>query len=447
MKIYLEIALRNLVQARRRSAFLGGAIALVTMLLVLLMALSQGIKDNLVFASTAIATGHVNVGGFYKAAPGDAAPIVTHAAEVRALIEAEVDGVVEVIDRGNGFGKLVSASGSLTSVIQGVDIAQEGRFLEAIQLAPESAYRDGGRDEILGDPQQLAEPGTALLFADQARRLGVTIGDVITVKAESLTGASNTADLRIVAVAHDIGMMSGWYSFVDAQSLRTLYQLRDDTTGVIKLYLDDIERSADVVVEVRALLQAHGYEVMDYDPRPHFMKFEQVMSEDWTGQKLDVTKWEDEVTFMMWILTAVDTVSFILISVLTVIIIIGIMNAMWIAVRERTREVGTLRAIGMRKHQVLAMFMTEALLLGAVSTLVGGLLGALLAVSLDAAGIEAPIEAMKMLLMSDTITLSVNQGQVAIAVGAFTLITVLAAIWPSVRASRLQPVTAIHHIE
>ena len=40
---------------------------------------------------------------------------------------------------------------------------------------------------------------------------------------------------------------------------------------------------------------------------------------------------------------------------------IGIMNTMWIAIRERTREIGTLRAIGMQRRAVLWMFLLEAL--------------------------------------------------------------------------------------
>jgi len=447
MRAFVQIALRNLLQARRRTLFLGLALAMVTMLLVLLMSLSQGIKDNLIFASSAIATGHVNVGGFYKASQGDASPVVTDAKRIRGLIEDNVDGVVQVIDRENGFGKLVSETGTVQSVLKGVDIETETRFLEAIQLAPESAYREGGRDEVLGDPQRLSEPGTVLLFVSQAERLGVTVGDALTVKGETLRGQSNTAELIVAAVAHDIGLMSNWYVFINAETMLELYQLRDDTTGVIMVYLDDIERAPQVMGEIRELLADEGYDLLEYDPRPYFMKFENIMAQDWTGQKLDLTTWEDEVSFMSWILTAVDTVSFILIGVLTVIIIIGIMNTMWIAVRERTREVGTLRAIGMRKHQVLLLFMLEALILGAVATTLGALLGAGLALAIDAAAIPVPIEAMRLVLMADTITLSVHASQVITAIGVFTVITALAAAWPSIRASRLQPVTAIHQIE
>ena len=80
------------------------------------------------------------------------------------------------------------------------------------------------------------------------------------------------------------------------------------------------------------------------------MKFETVNREDWTGQKLDVTTWEDEISFMTWTLTALQGLSFVLIVILIAIIVIGIMNTMWIAIRERTREIGTLRAIGMQRR-------------------------------------------------------------------------------------------------
>ena len=52
------------------------------------------------------------------------------------------------------------------------------------------------------------------------------------------------------------------------------------------------------------VLAAAGYRVMDADPRAFWEKFETVNREGWTGQKLDVTTWEDEISFIQWILTA-----------------------------------------------------------------------------------------------------------------------------------------------
>ena len=88
-----------------------------------------------------------------------------------------------------------------------------------------------------------------------------------------------------------------------------------------------------------------------------------------------------------------------------VIIIVGIINTMFISVRERTREIGSLRAIGMRRSRVLLMILTEAFLLGIMASTFGSLLGAGIASGLNAIGVPVPEGAMRSVLMSDTLHL------------------------------------------
>ncbi|MBI3179152.1 MAG: FtsX-like permease family protein, partial [Deltaproteobacteria bacterium] len=108
--------------------------------------------------------------------------------------------------------------------------------------------------------------------------------------------------------------------------------------------------------------------------------------------------------------------------------------------------IGTLRAIGMRRSSVLFMFMSEAMVLGLVATTVGVTLGVVLASGLNALKISVGMDAMRAILMSDTLRLSITAGQVVGPIIAFTLVAMLAALWPAMRAARLQPVTAIHKI-
>ena len=94
--------------------------------------------------------------------------------------------------------------------------------------------------------------------------------------------------------------------------------------------------------------------------KPFWMKFDGVKREDWTGQRIDVTSWEDEISFLSWTIKSFDAISNILVMVLLIIVVVGIMNALWMAIRERTGEIGTLRAIGMTRWKVLWMFNLEA---------------------------------------------------------------------------------------
>src|SRR5262249_60616285 len=129
---------------------------------------------------------------------------------------------------------------------------------------------------------------------------------------------------------------------------------------------------------LRTVLASAGYQIMDPDPRAFWFKFQVVNRESWTGQKLDVTTWEDEISFIQWTVTAITWLSYTLIGILLVIITVGLMNTLWIAIRERTREIGTLRAIGMQRTRVLWMFVTEAFVLGLSATVSGAVLGMLI---------------------------------------------------------------------
>lgn len=443
MRTTLIIALRNLLQARLRTALLMAAIAFVTMLLIVLGGLSAGINDAMVRNATAMATGHVNVAGWYKNKPTDAWPMIRGAAEARRIAAEAVPGVDAIVDRDRAWAKVISRQSSFYVSPSGVDIAQEDRLREVIQLAKESDYKEGGRDEVLGELARLAEPETALIFAGQAERLGVTVGDYITITAATGAGRTNTIDVMVVAVARDFGIMSNWNLFVPKSAVESLYSLDDDMTSVVMIYLDDPGRASHVMGQLREVYAAKGYEVMDHDPQAFFFKFDIVGGEDWTGQRIDITTWEDEVSYLSWISSALDAVTFILVGILMVIIAVGIMNAMWMSVRRRTVEIGTSRAIGMTRFEVLRLFLVEAVLLGLIATTLGALAGAGLAAAIDAAQLPVPDEAMSAILMSDTLSLSVSAGQILEAIVFFTLITGLSALSPAYRASRLEPVTAI----
>ncbi|HEY6104640.1 MAG TPA: FtsX-like permease family protein [Anaeromyxobacteraceae bacterium] len=429
----LSVAARNLSRHTRRNLFLGGALAAVTALLVLLGGLSAGVEASMMESATVLMTGHVNVGGFYKVTSGSAAPLVTDYQKVLAETRKHVPELDYATVRVRGWAKGVSERSSMDLVLSGVDVRNEPGFPKVVRV-------------LSGRLEDLARPGTLLLFEDQAKRLEVQVGDVITLSAPTFRGQNNTADVRVVAIAQNAGLISAFTAFLEAGTLRGLYNLREGNTGAIHLYLKDPRASARVAARLRDALGAAGWRVMDANPQPYWMKLMQLVpNEDWTGQKLDMSTWEDEMSFMSWILSAVRTLSTLLVFILMVIVVIGILNTLAIAIRERTREIGTLRAIGMQRRKVLWLFLLEAFLLGAAGTLLGALAGAGLGALVNAARLGVP-ESVQMFLLQQQLTLRIQAGAVAGAVVALTLLTTLAAILPARRAARLRPVTAMHHV-
>ena len=433
LAIDFAIAFRNLVQHTRRTLFLGGAIAAVTMLLVLLAGLSAGIRETMIETATTLSTGHLNVGGFFKVTAGQAAPVVTGYEKIEDLIKREVPETDFVVQRGRGWAKVVSDTGSEQLGVGGIDIRNEPKFASVLQI-------------VSGKLDDLAEPGTALIFDNQADKLGVKVGDALTYSAPTTRGTNNTIDVRVVAIAKSLGLLSSWTTFVPIETLRTLYQLRPDATGVVQIMLKPkaVEHVNEIAARLRTTLEKAGYRVMDADPRAFWMKFQSVSREDWTGQKLDVTTWEDEISFITWTLKALQGLTFVLITILLGIVVVGIMNTMWIAIRERTREIGTLRAIGMQRGAVLWMFLLESLMLGLFGTVAGALVGFAIAAALNGAHIHVGTGA-QFILMSDHVRLAVHGGLLVFSVVLITIITGLAALYPSLRAARLSPVVAMSH--
>jgi putative ABC transport system permease protein len=429
----VTIALRNLARHTRRNVLLGGAIAAVTALLVLLGGLVAGMRASMLESATTLMTGHVNVGGFYKVTAGAAAPLVTDYEKVLAEARRHVPELDYVTVRMRGWGKIVSETSSMDMVLAGVDMGREPGIRRVVHVAQ-------------GTLDELAQPNTILLFEDQAKRLGVRVGDALTISAPTVRGANNTADVRVVAVARNVGLLSAFNAMLPADTLRAIYNLRPDTTGAIHLYLKDPRASGNVAARLRDAMKQAGWRVMDADPQPYWQKlYSKVPSEDWTGQKLDLSTWEDEMSFMSWILSAVNGLTGLLVFVLMTIVVVGILNTLAIAIRERTREIGTLRAIGMQRRKVLWLFVLETFLLGLSGTVAGALVGGALAAAVTAAHFAVP-ESVQMFLMQQRLALTLEPGTIALRVLLLTLVTTAASFLPALRAARLRPVTAMHHI-
>jgi putative ABC transport system permease protein len=252
--------------------------------------------------------------------------------------------------------------------------------------------------------------------------------------------------VEVVAIARDAGYLTNRNMFMPQATVRALYQLNDDATGMVMVYLKDIAGAPLALDKLRQAVKKEGFQVLPHDAQIVRKKLDAVRGEDWIGQRLDLTMWKDELGAATWILQTLNSLTALFVSILALIVIAGIINTMWIAVRERTQEIGMLRAIGMSRPRVLTLFLVEALLLGLCATALGSALGAALAGAINAASFHIPVDAVQTVVMSDVLTLSVQPMQVVKTIGLFTAFTAVAALWPALRAARLQPLTAIQHV-
>ncbi len=140
-----------------------------------------------------------------------------------------------------------------------------------------------------------------------------------------------------------------------------------------------------------------------------------------------------------------DTIFGFIFALIGAIVLFTVSNTMNTAVVERTVEIGTLRAIGLRRAGIRSLFVTEGALLG----LFGGILGVVLALLFSAIanqmgltwtppGSVEPLPLTLTVWGETTMILGTTIGLVCIAI--------LSAWWPAYRAAQLNVVDALRHV-
>ena len=128
-------------------------------------------------------------------------------------------------------------------------------------------------------------------------------------------------------------------------------------------------------------------------------------------------------TSLSLLLTAVALISLIVGS-------IGIMNIMLVTVTERTGEIGLMKALGYKNHEVLSLFIVESTVVGLLGGMLGIVFGILGAYIVEKAMLLPQVFPMNMILIGVLVSL---------------LVGLLAGIYPANKASKMNPVDALRH--
>ena len=150
-------------------------------------------------------------------------------------------------------------------------------------------------------------------------------------------------------------------------------------------------------------------------------------NESWTVTATSMESLIEEMTSML------DTVKLAISAIAAISLLvggIGVMNIMLVSITERTREIGTRKALGARRGDIRLQFITEAV----VICLVGGALGVALGVALGSAGASLLGYAAKPSLSA-----------ILVAVGFSMAIGVFFGYYPANKAAKLDPIDALRY--
>lgn len=130
-------------------------------------------------------------------------------------------------------------------------------------------------------------------------------------------------------------------------------------------------------------------------------------------------------------------------AIIAIIIILSISNTMTMTVMERTVEIGTAMALGIRRSRILQLFLVEGSLLGAIGGLFGSMVGYGAARLISWIGIPMPPAPGMSRGFTAAIIVTPPAILEAILLAVFT--TLIASVYPAWRASRMVIVDALRH--
>lgn len=409
MSTLFAIAWRNVLRHRRRSILTAMAMAISVVVVSAIMVLTEGMYGMMREIIIDENLGHLQV--HHPDYPGrrqmfDALDRVD---ETVADLEG-VDGVVNVAPR--LFGQALLGAGKRT----------EGAQLLGIDPVREARMRDLS-DRIVAGAWLADAPSQGLVLGDDlAKRLKVEVGAELVAVTQAADGSLGN-DLYTVVGVVDTGVpaLDRGAAFIHRETLGELLALQDKAHELVVL-ADSREpaRLAEVQPRVEAALASQLALVR-------------------TWSEVDPTSTQ---------LFAMQSVSNgILLFLFFGVSAVGVVNTLLMSVLERTKELGVMRALGMRPGEIIQLVMAEALILATLAIAIGLVGAGLLNAYLVVVGLDLSVQGEGFAMANMTFDPIIKGKLEADAiwqpvVGVF-LFSVFAAIWPATRASRLRPVDAL----
>ena len=172
-----------------------------------------------------------------------------------------------------------------------------------------------------------------------------------------------------------------------------------------------------------------------------------INSTKFKGSVVDVESMYEMASDVLKLEGALNLITFGAVLVLFFIILIGVINTLRMTIRERTREIGTIRAIGMQKTDVRNSFILETMFLGLFSAIVGTALAFLAMFGLSRITFHAEDNPMSMLLVNSHLNFVPSLGATVFYIALIVVISVVTAYFPARRAAKMPAADALRHFE
>lgn len=430
----VALAWRNFSRNLHRYRVLLAALTLVVAALVVILGTVVGVSESLRGKASRYFAGDLVVLGY----DGSGRSLIEERELVREALSAATDVAnIPVVTRSerstyyDASNAMLFFAGYYTRQrrLVGVDWDRERPILETFDFT--SGAVPPGDDEV-----------GILISSATAEALGARVGDEILVSVVTERGRSNTVDLLVRGVFAESSFF-GYTSYLERRTLNRVRELPEERVNEMGLYLSNPSR--DEGHAARVVTEALGEHLPTFDILRDREMYSQASRASRDQRHYGVVTLEAQLEEINDLLAAITLIAGVVIVLFLGIVIIGVSNTYAMIVYERTREIGTLRALGMQRGRTTALFLMESLFLGVCGVILGGLVGtAVLETVRRAADFGGQGWATLFLVRGRLEWVLPPAGLLAIAALAL-LASLVGCLRAAVRAGMIRPVDALRH--
>lgn len=406
----LKFSIKNVLENKRRSIILGGYILMVTFFLIMFDSFIVTVKEDVNRTIRLSLTGDIQIRPgrtvekdmFELSAAQNVLPFLStkevHDIEDILTYQVKPDYFVPTL---RTYVKVYSSEKGETSRVIGINLA-DTHYKETL---------------ILSKGRYAKNSNEIVLSGDLSKKLKVKLGDSVTLIGKDKTDNMRSIELHVVGIG-EVDLLSGFGAdplYIDIKAARSITGAMKDEASDILITQDGITPKEMKAEIVKALVQA-GYQEKDFK----------------------VTDASQMGGFLNSIMMIYFVMFYFFLVVFIIIIGVMILNIVSLSVIERRQDIGTLRAIGFSKNQVIVILMGELFGITLLGVSVGGI-GALALLSYLAHQTFAVIPPLDYLL-GVSFTLRMHEAAFLPIILSILVFTFTAGFIPYAKGTRERPV-------
>jgi ABC-type lipoprotein release transport system permease subunit len=359
LKDKITISFKYLKRYRRRYAFLFSALAIGFCIISVISSQKDGIEENVYLQAQTHYAGDVIVSGKDRDShTSDHIDIPAMEKVLNAIdsLPYEVERVVTRTTSVRDITLFYSGESVYMKYIVGLDYENEIQYFNSI--------------DWIGNVHNSLTDDTIYISSPIADKLKASVGDSVTVQCATRYRRKNTLSFIVGGIIHDTSIFGFYKVYVSRESLNYLLEFEPGEGSVMGVFL---KKRSHINAAQTALYTALKDEISTEAPETR-AETNRGFNGDWSGIRLFVLTTDAYLSDVAQLIETLSVVAMLLYTLMLLIIFVSAAVTYRLILHERTRELGTMRALGFKNVDIRDVLMLESVYLVTLAIIAGFIL-------------------------------------------------------------------------